>query len=506
MPSMSDSPSEPTMSWMPDRSSDQTGGFTMPRIGELAATPLRVLVLDDDVDSSAWVAVLLTSRGHTVRQVATGAAYRDALASWPADVALLDMILPDADGVELLHYTRSHHPDVEAIMITGHGSVSTAVRAMASGAFSFLEKPVDAGHLSALLDKVGERVALVQENRRLQAALEGTPTFPKLVAQSDVMKQLFRLMSVVAPTDANVLIHGENGTGKELIAEAIHQNSKRAGKPFIRLNCAAIPAELLESELFGHRKGSFTGAIADKVGLVELAHGGSLLLDEIGEMPSYLQAKLLRVLQEREFRPIGSDRSVRVDFRLICATNVDVEAALKDGRLREDLYFRINTITVRVPPLRDRLEDLAPLCQTFLAQYNTRHGRALRGVSPSAYHRLMQHRWPGNVRELENVIERGVLVARGQDLQPEDLPESVMAVAGAGPVPQDVLPPTATLAEIERMAILQALQRTNWNKQDAAQLLGLYRPTLYSKMKKHGITSPPRVRRRLAAETAGETA
>ena len=222
-------------------------------------------------------------------------------------------------------------------------------------------------------------------------------------------------------------------------------------------------------------------------------------------MPSYLQAKLLRVLQEREFRPIGSDRSVRVDFRLICATNVDVESALREGRLREDLYFRINTITVRVPALRERLEDVAPLCQHFLSLYNTRHGRELRGVSPAAYHRLMQHRWPGNIRELENVIERGVLVARGPDLQPEDLPESVVASANGGPIAADLLPATATLAEIERMAILQALQRTNWNKQDAAQQLGLYRPTLYSKMKKHGITSPPRVRRRLAVDAPSES-
>ena len=202
--------------------------------------------------------------------------------------------------------------------------------------------------------------------------------------------------------------------------------------PFIKINCAALPKELIEAELFGYRRGAFTGAFTDKAGLLAMAEGGSLLLDEIGEMPSYLQAKLLRVLQEREFRPIGSDRSVRVDFRLICATNVDVESALREGRLREDLYFRINTITVRVPALRERLEDVAPLCQHFLALYNGAPRPELRGVSPAAYHRLMQHRWPGNIRELENVIERGVLVARGQDLQPEDLPESVVASAGGG--------------------------------------------------------------------------
>jgi DNA-binding NtrC family response regulator len=477
------------MSWIPDSMTAQPGGFTVPLMGELATTPLRVLVLDDDVDSSAWVAVLLTSRGHTVRQVATGAAYRDALASWPADVVLLDMILPDADGVELLHYTRSHHPDVEALMITGHGSVSTAVRAMANGAFSFLEKPVDAGHLSALLDKVGERVALVQENRRLQAALEGTPVFPKLVAQSDMMKQLFRLMSVVAPTDANVLIVGENGTGKELIAEAIHENSKRAGRPFIRLNCAAIPAELLESELFGHRKGSFTGAIADKVGLVELAHGGSLLLDEIGEMHPALQAKLLRVLQEREFRPIGGTRSVTPDFRLMCATNVDLDLALSNGTLRRDLYFRINTITLTVPPLRERPDDIPLLAEHFRVGCAEKHGREVKGFEPEARRLLVRHTWPGNVRELEHVVERAVIIGEGELIKVADLPEGIRN-GSSTPHSSFNIPPDHTLAELERMAIVQTLERTRWNKRAAAHSLGMYRPTLYSKLKKYKICEP----------------
>jgi len=354
--------------------------------------------------------------------------------------------------------------------------------------------------LAEELELAAERVRLRVENRQLRRQLDAPRRFPAIIGQSKKMLELFELVGAVAGSDANILVLGENGTGKELIANAVHAHSARAEGPFVKINCAALPKELIESELFGHRRGAFTGAFTDKAGLLAMADGGSLLLDEIGEMPSYLQAKLLRVLQEREFRPIGSDRSVRVDFRLICATNVDVESALREGRLREDLYFRINTITVRVPSLRERLEDLAPLCQHFLALYNTRHGRTLRGVGPPAYQRLMQHRWPGNIRELENVIERGVLVARGQDLHLEDLPDSVVASSGGGRVSPDLLPATATLAEIERMAILQALQRTNWNKQEAALQLGLYRPTLYSKMKKHGITSPARVRRRMAAE------
>jgi transcriptional regulator with PAS, ATPase and Fis domain len=299
------------------------------------------------------------------------------------------------------------------------------------------------------------------------------------------MKDLFELIDRVAISDANILIQGENGTGKEMIANAIHHHSQRSSRPFIKINCAAIPKDLIESELFGYKKGAFTGAGNDKVGLLELAEGGSLLLDEIGEMPAYLQTKLLRVLQEREYRPVGSDRLVNVDFRLICATNIDLEVALKDGRLREDLYFRINTISMRVAPLRERTEDIPLLCNHFLSKFNQRYQKSVRSVSPSAYHLLIRNRWPGNVRELENAIERAVLVRKVGEIQPGDLPESIREEA---PPTQDfTIPPHRTLAEIEKMAIVQTLQRTNWNKQEAAQILGLYRPTLYSKMKKHDI-------------------
>ncbi|MEO8682410.1 MAG: sigma 54-interacting transcriptional regulator, partial [Vicinamibacterales bacterium] len=257
---------------------------------------------------------------------------------------------------------------------------------------------------------------------------------------------------------------------------------------FIKINCAALPKDLIESELFGYKKGAFTGAIGDKVGLLELAAGGSLMLDEIGEMPVLLQTKLLRVLQEREYRPIGSDRLVKVDFRLICATNIEPETALRDGRLREDLYFRINTVTMPVPPLRERTEDLPLLCAHFLDKFNGRYRKRVLAISPAAYHLLIRFRWPGNVRELENAIERAVLVAKSGEVQPADLPESIRSDAGNDE--SFTVPPHHTLAEIERMAVLQTLQRTNWNKQEAAHILGLYRPTLYSKMKKHDIKDP----------------
>jgi transcriptional regulator with PAS, ATPase and Fis domain len=318
-----------------------------------------------------------------------------------------------------------------------------------------------------------------------------------ILGQSRKMVELFELIESVAASEANILIQGENGTGKELIANAIHTRSMRADGPFIKINCAAIPKDLIESELFGYKKGSFTGAQTDKVGLLELAERGSLLLDEIGEMPAYLQTKLLRVLQEREYRPIGSDRLVRVDFRLICATNVDLEVALKAGRLREDLFFRINTISLRVPPLRERSEDVGLLAEHFRAAFAERYQRPVRAIAPDATHQLLRHRWPGNVRELENAIERAVLVCKSEMITPRDLPDSVRQ---DNPVASDfTIPPHHTLAEIERIAIIQTLKRTNWNKLEAAQILGLYRPTLYSKMKKYDIKNE-RVGRRLVRQ------
>src|SRR5437762_3335459 len=367
----------------------------------------RVLAIDDEPSMIEWLKILLEHEGYEVRTAMIGTRGEEIFKTWKPDVVVTDMMLPDADGLELLRKFKLTHADTEVIVVTGQGSV------------------------------------------------------------------------------ANILIQGENGTGKELIANALHYNSKRAKGPFIKINCAAIPKDLIESELFGYKKGAFTGAQTDKEGLFEMSEGGSLLLDEIGEMPPYLQTKLLRVLQEREYRPIGSDRIVRVDFRLICATNIDLDAALRDGKLREDLYFRINTITLRVPPLRERTEDIPLLCEHFLEKYKQRHQRNVKSIAPAAYHVLIRHRWPGNVRELENVIERGVLVAKAQEITVNDLPESLRTESAA--TQEFVIPPHRTLAEIEKMAIVQTLQRTNWNKQEAAQILGLYRPTLYSKMKKHDI-------------------
>src|SRR5213076_3295262 len=311
----------------------------------------RVLAIDDDPAMTEWLKILLEHAGYDVRTVLIGTRGEELFKTWRPDAVITDMMLPDVDGIELVRKFKQLDPEAEVIVITGQGNIPRSVEAVKAGAFDFLEKPVDAERLLDKLEKAIKQKALIDENEQLKARLQDRYKFQNVVGKSKKMQELFELIESVAASEANILIQGENGTGKELIANAMHQKSKRAKGPFIKINCAAIPQDLIESELFGYKKGAFTGATMDKEGLFEMAEGGSLLLDEIGEMPPYLQTKLLRVLQEREYRPIGSDRIVRVDFRLICATNIDLDAALRDGKLREDLYFRINTITLRVPPL-----------------------------------------------------------------------------------------------------------------------------------------------------------
>ena len=416
---------------------------------------------------------------------AQGEAYYRSLGP---SVVLLDLMLPDGDGIDLLRRLKTIDPDPEVIVVSGQGTIRRALEAGQAGAFFFIEKAeLDPGGLMGTSQRATHNVEERRQLQRLQEQVRDQYSFSSIIGKSKPMRDVFELVDAVAASEANILIQGENGTGKELIANAIHHRSLRKDGPFIKINCAAIPKDLIESELFGYKKGAFTGATGDKVGLLELASGGSLMLDEIGEMPALLQTKLLRVLQERAFRPIGSDRLVQVDFRLICATNVDLDSALKDGRIREDLFFRINTITVRVPPLRERSEDIPLLCSHFIEHFNRRYQRSARGVSPAAYHLLIRFRWPGNVRELENALERAVLMAKTAEIQPADLPESIREETSSQAF---TVPPHHSLAEIERLTILQTLQRTNWNKQEAAQILGLYRPTLYSKMRKHDIRDP----------------
>ena len=415
----------------------------------------------------------------------------------------MDLMLPDADGIDLLRDFKEASPETQVIMVTGYGSVPKAVEAMKAGAFSFIEKPVDADVLLVMLDKATEKLQLSAENKRLKEELRDHTSFANIVARSDKMRQLFHLIKSVAPTDASVLIHGENGTGKELVASAIHEHSKRKKGPFIKINCAALPSELIESELFGHKRGAFTGAVSDKTGLMELADGGSLLLDEIGEMPASLQVKLLRVLQDREFRPVGGSRVIQPNFRLICATNVNLDAALGEGKLREDLYFRINTVTLAIPALRDRTEDILLLAEHFL-------DRILRTASakyPIDQARSGESRCCG-IAGLETCASSSMSSsARSSSPRAPTSRSKIFRRRFAIPngMPNQtgfVIPPHHTLEEIEKLAILQTLERTRGNKRKAASILGVYRPTLYNKLKKYNLIETQERAPRAPASTA----
>ena len=390
---------------------------------------LRILIVEDHADSAEFLRVLLEPEGYIVQTAATGKQAREIVVASHPDIILMDLVLPDVEGLDLLREFRTISPETCVIVVSGHGSITVAVEAMENGALSFIEKPVHASVLMAQLHKAGEKLALTAENRRLKAELDESAAYGGLIGRSKPMRQLFALIKSVGPTDANVLITGENGSGKEVVATALHESSKRASGPFIKVNCAAIPTELIESELFGHKRGAFTGAVNDKQGLMELANNGTLLLDEIGDLTPNLQVKLLRVLQDREFRPVGSTKVLRPNFRLITATNVNVDNALKEGRLREDLYFRINTLMLPVPALRERPTDIPLLAEWFLRKYSAQHNKQISSIHPDAIRALVDYSWPGNVRELQHVIERAVILTEGRLIGLDDLPDTIVAPA-----------------------------------------------------------------------------
>src|SRR2546423_4038162 len=433
----------------------------------------------------------LIEEGYSVDTAATGAEAIERFDQGGHHLAICDLQLPDMDGLGVMRHMKDAQPATEVIVVTGYGSVARAVEATKAGAFYFVENPFDFEQMLPLVEKALERRELMAETESMRRQLSTRAEYFNIIGASKQMQQIYETIESVAKSDANVLIVGESGTGKELIANAIHYNSLRAKKPFIKVNCAALPKELIESELFGHTKGAFTGAHADKDGLIQHAAGGSLMLDEIAEMPVELQPKLLRVLQERSYRKIGSEKTHAVDFRLICSTNRPPADAIRDGMLRDDLFYRISTITIHVPPLRERAEDIQLLAEHFLKMYSRKYHRPITGISQAAYQRLFSHTWPGNVRELQNVLERAVLLAKGNKIEPVDLPfdNGTLPEKAARGTPGDV-PPNMTLEEIEKFVIERTLQRTGGNKQAAANLLGIYRPRLYSKIKKYKIDIP----------------
>ncbi|HEX8424551.1 MAG TPA: sigma-54 dependent transcriptional regulator [Pyrinomonadaceae bacterium] len=449
---------------------------------------IRILVVDDEAMMADSLKQNLAEEGYTVDTALSGADAIELFDRGGHHVAVCDVQLPDMDGLEVLRHIKDAQPATEVIVMTGYGTVQRAIEATKAGAFWFLEKPFEFEVLLPLIERAVQHRELIVETETMRRNLSTRTEYFNIIGASRQMQTIYETIESVAKSDANVLIVGESGTGKELIANAIHYNSLRAKKPFIKVNCAALPKELIESELFGHTKGAFTGAHADKDGLIQHAAGGSLLLDEIAEMPVELQPKLLRVLQERSYRKIGSERTYAVDFRLISSTNRPPADAIRDGLLRDDLFYRISTITIHVPPLRERTEDIQLLAEHFFKMYARKYQRPITGISQAAYQRLFAHGWPGNVRELQNVLERAVLLAKSNKIEPVDLPfenGSVPERAAQGAA-WDV-PPNLTLEEIEKLVIEKTLQRTGGNKQAAANLLGIYRPRLYSKIRKYNI-------------------
>jgi DNA-binding NtrC family response regulator len=435
---------------------------------------LRVLVADDEKNLRELMVRELTRRGHDVEGVEDGQAALDRVAAGTYDVLVLDMRMPKRPGIEVLRELAAAADSPQVIVMTGFEDVATAVEAMKLGAYDYLSKPTRIEELDVLVRKAAEKGQLVRDNVALRSRAPGAEPFGGVITTSARMQEVLRIIERVAPTDSTVLILGESGTGKELVARALHEHSSRASRPFVPLHCGAIPREVFESELFGHEKGSFTGAVSSKPGLVELADGGTLFLDEIGEMEPDMQVKLLRALETGTFFRVGGTRPRRVDIRLVSATNRDLAEAMRTGQFRQDLYYRINTITVSLPPLRERRDDIAPLARHFVST-NTTYG--VKRLGERALAVLEQFGWPGNVRELLHAIERAVILAKGDEIEPGDLPPEVTgspAVVPAGA--------TTSLESVERQHIVTTLRQVGGHRGKAAALLEIDPKTLYRKV------------------------
>ncbi len=447
----------------------------------------RVLVVDDEPVVVDVLRNVLGKQGYQVEVVGDAASFRDVIADeGDFDLLLLDLMLPDANGMQVLQWVRERRPELAVVMITAHGTIETAVEAMKSGAFHYVTKPFKNDEVRLIVSQAVQTTRLRRENRSLKQALEDRQRFEKIVGRSRAMQELYRLIEQVANSRSTVLIQGESGTGKELVAQAIHRRSPRAEKPLTVVNSNSIPTELLEDNLFGHARGAFTGANQAKIGLVEATNGGTILFDEITTVAPQVQAKLLRVIQEKEFLPLGALESRTADVRILAATNEDITELVADGRFREDLYYRLNVLSVTLPPLRERMEDLPLLVEHFLRHYNAENGKEVKRFSGPVMERLLAYHWPGNVRELENFVERGVVLTRGEEIELAALPPELQRPSS--------LPTSVVLAEgvslgeavtrYERRLIEAALRRSGGVQKAAAEILGLKPTTLNEKIKR----------------------
>ncbi|MFO7717596.1 MAG: sigma-54-dependent transcriptional regulator [Thermodesulfobacteriota bacterium] len=442
----------------------------------------RIFLIDDEPNTLKVLSAFLTKEGYAVGTAVDGQSGLEELQGGSWDMLITDLKLPDKSGLEILETVKATWPNLPVVMITAYGSISNAVQAMKLGAFNYLTKPVDPDELLLLVQKVFERSQLLEENQSMRRQLRDRFSLGNMVGKSKPMQELFNLIEKVSQYEANVLVGGETGTGKELVARGIHYAGQNANLPFVPIDCAAVPETLLESELFGHSRGAFTGATEHKKGQIEMAHGGTLFLDEIGELPLSLQKKFLRFLQEKEIVRLGETRRRKVDVRIIAATNRDLEAEVAKGNWREDLFYRLNVISMDVPALRERKEDIPHLVNHFLAKYNAQNGKAIQGTTGEVMEVFMAYDWPGNVRELENVIERAVVLCMGDSVALSCLPPKFQERRAPNPPAEGV-----NLIEMEKQLVLQALEKTEYNQSAAARELGISRKQLRTKMKHHGL-------------------
>jgi DNA-binding NtrC family response regulator len=456
----------------------------------------HVLIIDDERPVLMTLEALLKRHGYQVDTAPTATQGLKVLKSRSPTLVLLDLRLPDADGLEMLDRIKNELPEVQVIILTAHDSLHNAIESIKRGAFHFISKPYAPEELLSLVEKALEKQFLLREaeqlrekTEQLEKRLEIAEARPTPIFKSKPMQEIEELIHAMAPSDASVLIVGESGVGKEVIANTIHARSRRAGQPVVKLNCAAFPQAMIEGELFGYVKGAFTGAMHDFPGMIAAANGGTLFLDEISDMPPDLQTRFLRVLQEREYRPLGSTQTMKADFRAIASTNRPVAQALSENRMRSDLYYRLNTFQIEVPPLRKRKEDIPPLIAQFVRQFSQQLGKPEPEISPDAFQKLLDYSWPGNVRELQNAIEYAVVLARQGVIGVKELPGEIQLPSALQQSELAAMPRSGvqSLDDVERTAILQALAECRGNKKKAAELLGIQRPTLYNKMKRYAI-------------------
>ncbi|MEW6667944.1 MAG: sigma-54 dependent transcriptional regulator [Thermodesulfobacteriota bacterium] len=446
-----------------------------------------ILVVDDDLAHRTMLRTLLGGWGYDMSEADDGSTAIQMVREKAFDLILMDIRMIKVSGIEALREIKAFNPAIPVVIMTAYASVDTALGALKSGAYDYLTKPLDFDELRITIERAMDHTHLREENRLLKESLWDHFDTGNIIGRSPVMLRLLETVSQVAPSEATVLITGESGTGKEMIAGAIHFNSRRKDGPFVKVNCAAITESLLESELFGHEKGAFTGAYRRKEGRFVQAHGGSLFLDEISEMSTAMQVKLLRVLQEREITRVGGEETVKVDVRLIAATNKDLLRQMEKAQFREDLYYRLNVVTLTLPPLRERKEDIPLLAQHFMRSFSEKNRKPLKGFTPQAMDRLIRYDWPGNVRELMNAVERGVVLSRGEYLAEEDLPLIPGAPQDETRAPQEPSMADMPLDEVEKVAIMKVLETTQGNKSEAARRLGITRKTLLKKLRAYGV-------------------